>query len=388
MPPDDEIEILQLGACVQALGHGWRLGLPRHETDDIVRQGRALAEKRNDLTSLALAAAVEAGLTGIQGEVPKGYRLAVEADAIAQQVDPMLRLIVGPVFVYLSLLSGRLRDAIASTERMLASPPDDPMVGADLLYFSPYIFMLVQQGFLLGYMGRATEALEHFERALDLARKHNDVENTGWIHGAFVQAAWLTGDLSIIGTHPEQSVEIAERLGSSFSQVVAYSNVGMAHLLRGDFEAAIEATGRAVAIARERNIGVEWVPLALEFQAQAYLGAGDDRAQAAAEEAIADARRIQEPIAEAQALRSLGKVLISKGAWHEAKDALMRSLSLIEETEARAVEPFVREELAEIALRTGDAEAHARELREAHRLYEKMGATGHLARLDPLVSSS
>jgi adenylate cyclase len=387
LPEDDESELLGLLSCIQALAHGWRLGLPKEETDELASQGRRLAEQRKDLVSLAMVTALDAGLTGLHGAPSEGYERAVEADAIAEKIGPTLRLIVGPPLVYMGLLSGRLQEAIDITERLLATPPDDPMTGADLLYFSPYIWMVVQNGFLLGYSGRLREGVAHFERALELARQNNDLENAGWTHGAHVQAAWLTGDLSLIGTHPEQAVEIAERIGSSFSQVIAYANIAMAHLLREDFAASIEAAERSIFLAQERNIGLEWIPLALEFQAQAYLGASDPRARATAERAVSIARGVKLPIIEAQALRVLGRVLIRTGAIVEARDALARSLALIGETGARSLEPFVHEELAELARRTGDQATHDREIRTAHRRYEEMGATGHLARLDPLVSS-
>ena len=386
---DDEAEVLAVLACAQALGHGWRLGLPRSETDEIVRHGRALAEKRDDLRSLALVTAVEAGMKGIShGAISEGFRQAVEADAIAERTgDPTLRLIVGPPLVYLGLLSGQLEKAIEMTERLLATPPDDPMVGADLLYFSPYIWMVVQHGFLLGYLGRMGDSARRLREALELARAHDDVETAGWVHGGHVRLASLTGDLSIIGTHAEQSVEIAERIGSSFSQVIAYSNIALAHVLREDYDAAIEAAARAVEVARERNIGLEWIPLALAAQAQAYLGAGDRRARPTAEEAASLARAANEPIIEAEALLVLSRILIRAGSYAEAKEALSRTLSLIERTGARAIAPAAHEELAELARRIGDDETHQHELREAHRLYTEMGATGHLTRVDPLVSS-
>ncbi len=43
--------------------------------------------------------------------------------------------------------------------------------------------------------------------------------------------------------------------------------------------------------------------------------------------------------------------------------------------------PFILEERARLASLRGDPGAHQRELREAHRLYTEMGATGHSERL-------
>ncbi len=387
LPADDETEIVGLLACVQALAHGWRLGLPQEETGDLLRTGCTLAEQRNDQSALALLTALDAGLKGIHGRVSEGYEKAVEADAIAERVDPTLRLVVGPALAYLGLLSGRLRETQEVVERLLASPPADPMAGADLLYFSPYIWMVVNRSIILNYLGRLEEAAEHNERALTLARENSDLENVGWTHGTFVQTAWFTGNLSYIGTHPEQSIEIAERIGSSFSRVIAYAFLSSAHVQRGDHEAAIEAADQAMAIADESGVGLEWKPFALETQAYARQELGDARARITAEEALSSARALHQPIYELQSLRVLGRILIRTGEFAGAREALGQALTLIDRTGAVSIEPMVREELAELALRMGEEASHDRELREAHRLYAEMGATGHLARLDPLVSS-
>jgi class 3 adenylate cyclase/tetratricopeptide (TPR) repeat protein len=388
LPDDDETQVVGMLACAQALGHGWRLGLPREETDEIVRSGRAIAERRNDLRALAMVGAIDAGLKGLHGEIEEGYQGALEADAIAERAgDPTLRLIIGPPIAYLGMLTGRLKETLAMLDRLIASPPADLMVGADLLYFSPYIWMLVNRGVLLCYLGRPAEAVEALEHALRIARENDDTENAGWAHGVFVLAGRFTGELRHIGTHPEQGVAIAERIGSSFSRVVALAQLGAAHVLRGDHLSAIEATQRSIDIAREQGVGLEWTPYALAMQAEAYREQGDERARATAEEALVLARRLGQRGGENDALLSLGRILIQNDEIEEARDVLSQGVALCTKTGALTFEPFVREELAEVARLTGDTAGHERELRLAHQLYTRMGATGHLERLEPLVSA-
>ncbi len=62
-------------------------------------------------------------------------------------------------------------------------------------------------------------------------------------------------------------------------------------------------------------------------------------------------------------------------------EALARAVELIEELGARVYRPQVCEERAELARLRGDEAARDRELREAHRLFTEMGATGHAERL-------
>ena len=58
-----------------------------------------------------------------------------------------------------------------------------------------------------------------------------------------------------------------------------------------------------------------------------------------------------------------------------------RVLELAGQTGAKAIEPLVHVELAELARQSGDEEGHQRELREAHRLFTEIGASGHAERL-------
>ena len=47
----------------------------------------------------------------------------------------------------------------------------------------------------------------------------------------------------------------------------------------------------------------------------------------------------------------------------------------------RSVEPMIHVELAELAHQSGVEEERERELRDAHRLFTEVGATGHAERL-------
>ncbi len=385
---NDDTEFLTLLACVQAGAHGWRLGIKPEEAHEIVLKGSAIAERRNDLASLTLLTMLHGGITALAGGVQEGYELALEADRIAERAgDPLLRLIGGPALSYLGFQAGRLDDALAVQERLLADPPADPMLGADLLYYSPYIFVLMAHGFLLPFLGRPLEAVGHLERALQLARDHGDLEVVGWTHGAFSLVARFTGERSYLGSHSEQAVVIAERIGSSFSQVIAYATHGNALTLREEWGPAEEALRHAIEIARERGVGIELTAWTLSRVAECYLATGDPRARETAEESVAEALRFGTKTYEIEAHHVLGRILLAEGSTELARAAFHEALEAIRGTGAASYEPLVREDLAALAAHIGDTAEHARELRLAHRLYTEIGATGHLARLDPLVSA-
>ncbi len=131
---------------------------------------------------------------------------------------------------------------------------------------------------------------------------------------------------------------------------------------------------------------------ALCFLAEAKLGQGDPRAALElADEALADARQSGGRLFEMDALLTRARALLgSEGAScaAEVERTLAEASALIDETEARCREPIVHEISAELARLRGDEATSKRELREAHRLFVEMGATGHAERIAPLLAES
>jgi len=90
------------------------------------------------------------------------------------------------------------------------------------------------------------------------------------------------------------------------------------------------------------------------------------------------------PIAEVRAQLALARVLRAiEGADGRAgiEAALDRALALVKSTRARSYEPQIHVERARLAALLADDSGAQWWLREAHRLFTEMGATGHAARL-------
>jgi hypothetical protein len=168
--------------------------------------------------------------------------------------------------------------------------------------------------------------------------------------------------------------------------------LGIALLSNHDWGAAEEAEQRALALARERGIGFGITAWALCFLAEAKLGQGDPRAALElADEALADARQSGGRLFEMDALLTraralLGSQLVSCAA--EVERSLADASALIDETGAHCRAPVVQEISAELAHLRGDDATRDRQLREAHRLFVEMGATGHAERIAPLLAES
>jgi ATP/maltotriose-dependent transcriptional regulator MalT len=190
-------------------------------------------------------------------------------------------------------------------------------------------------------------------------------------------------------THARRALERTEGAGA-FLQVLAQVALGIALLANREWSGAEEAERRALALARESGLGFGTSAWALCFLAEVKLGQGDPRAALElADEALADARQSGGRLFEMDALLTRSRALLgSEGASFEAEveRTLAEASALIDETEARCREPIIREISAELARLRGDEATRERELREAHRLFVKMGATGHAERIAPLLA--
>jgi tetratricopeptide (TPR) repeat protein len=278
-----------------------------------------------------------------------------------------------------------VRKALAYTEEALEEPPADLMTGADLVSVSPYIWFVMFRGILLTSIGRLGEANRELDRAVELARAHDDFEVLAQTHSFSSTLACLTGDDRAALRHAHHALEIAEKTGSAFSRVLAYHALGEARLLGGESTAAVDALERALAIGHDRHTARQDEPLILAWLAEAHLTAGSTRAaRETAERALTAARERGMRMAECAAHLALGRVLLRSEGTH-AKGPIEADLSeassLVVETGAERYRPFILLEQAELARLLGDEAARRRELHEAHRLFSEMGAPARAERV-------
>jgi tetratricopeptide (TPR) repeat protein len=223
------------------------------------------------------------------------------------------------------------------------------------------------------------------ERGMKVCGEQGDIESVGWGHMWHIWRAYYAGEPETALGHAQQALEIAERIGDSFSRTWAWYFLGFAERMQGRWQQAIEALERSLKMARERRTAVEGDGWRLLMLGESHLGLGEaDRAVELAREGLEVFRASGQPASEASACVSLARVLLGSAgpsASAEVEVALSRALELVHDTEARSLEPMVHIELAELARQNGDEEGRQRELREAHRLFTEIGAAGHADRL-------
>ena len=286
---------------------------------------------------------------------------------------------------------GELRKAVAICDRAIELADGDPAIGGGVNYLCPYAWCHGFKGMVLAGLGELEEARHLVEQSGKIAREQGDIEVVGFSHLHATYVEFFAGQPEVALGHARQALEIAERIGNSWARAYAWSCLGLAEGMRGSWRQAVEALERSVAMAREGRTAVDGTVLAL--LGESYLGLGDpERARALVAEGLEIARAQGNLGAQAGASLALARVLLGSGgpaAREEIETALARALELARDTEAKALEPLVHVELAELARRSGDEKGRERELREAHRLFTQIGASGHAERLElelPTVS--
>src|SRR5206468_3059964 len=161
----------------------------------------------------------------------------------------------------------------------------------------------------------------------------------------------------------QQELEIAERIGGSWSRATAWFSVGWAERMRGEWQRAIEALERSLAIGRERRTGVEFEAGCLALLGESYLGLGDaERARGLVEEGLEISRAQGHVPYETHASLALARVLLGSAgpaARAEIEAALARALELAREPGAKALEPRSSARAAERRIREPRSSATA-----------------------------
>jgi class 3 adenylate cyclase/tetratricopeptide (TPR) repeat protein len=379
LPESDETLRLAVAAHVQLVNLGWRLGTSDEETTTLFAAGCELAERAGDVRSLAL---LWSNYSLARWNCDESLRCHDEAVRLAAQTgDVALEAVVGCNLMPRTF-AGRLRETLERADALMALTGSDPRFGVEIMHFSPYVWLRTLSGYVLHWIGRASEGRRDFEEALELATKWGLGLNQQLAH-TYLALAWAeTGAADAALRHARQAVDLAERIGGHGFRAFAYHALGAAHLCGAEWDEAVSALEQERTIAHEHQfVGL----LSASLLAQARLARGEiDAARALALEAVDNDRRVGARLNECRAQLVLAQVLLhSDGvtARSAVEAALARAAALIEETGAVLYAPQLHVRRAELAQTLGDEAQRIQELREAHRLFTELGAAGHAERI-------
>jgi class 3 adenylate cyclase/tetratricopeptide (TPR) repeat protein len=377
----DAAEAAELGAeaCRQILAFGFRLGLSPDEEAAVFAEGKRWTEKSRDAKAEGLLETAYTIVRVTSGYVDEACQHGLTGERLLREAgDEELRSLASWTRIYPTVIAGRYSQARELLDRLLEATRGHPEWGFDLWELSAWVWAHYMRGGVELYAGDLTTARSMLERGIELARQHGDPESEGWAQSWLADLGVITGDTELCLAASQRSVEIGENLSSPYSRVFAFLHLGIALTLDARWREATETLEHALDTARERRTCLETEPRQLAWLAEARLGAGDlPRARELAEEAVALGQRIHAPLDAIFAHRALARVLMQQEgseAGAAIRTALREAERVIEETGARNLRPLILLELAELARLEGDREAQHRDLREAQRLFEEIGA--------------
>jgi class 3 adenylate cyclase/tetratricopeptide (TPR) repeat protein len=385
---------------IAIMNFGYRLGTDEAEIANTFEQARDLAQRSGDLRSLAMVLGMYAHARTIAGDVAASVDLHLESIRIAEQAgDPALRaaLVGAPLALFVTL---RSREALEIMERPFALWAENPTLGSGLAMASPYAFCTWLRATIRLYLGELTTqaARAEIDRALAFALEHPGAEDAVQAYEAEVALSYWEGDGKTALEHANAAVELAEHTGSLFAHSHAESTRCLAHVTTGDWEAAITAGERALALAHRLGPRMWWRPISLARLADGYLGTGQtDRARRTATEAVAIAADQGSKFFELVARLALQRALavtaprrteIAPGARTQLEANLARVEALIGRGDLDGYRAFLHEARARLAHVTGDPAGYVRELSDARRQWEAIGADPRAKRLSVELTSA
>jgi adenylate cyclase len=378
---------LDLLACGQLMTLAYALGASAAEVEALFAEGRALAEGMPDprpRSLLQLGYAIYVGFS--RGDVPRYVSEAREAVRLTEASgDPVYWLAARAVLAVALYSAGNPAESLEFLEQCVADRPEDPLAGRETMGSSPWITAVVTRFLPLGLLGRLGEAGEALRQAIELAREYGELELLSIGLGLRVIHGEWSGETATTLASARQSVEVAERIGVPIFLSVALFCLGDALRLEQRYQEALEAYQRALGVMRTKRVELMRVPHVVSGQALVYSALGEHQkaiaeVRSALEEAVRGGNRLAEDLAQL----TLARVLLATGdpgLHDEVERTVERAEALCQETSVRVHLPPLLELRAALAERRGDPQEARRQLREAHRLYTEMGATGHAKRL-------
>ena len=379
----------RLRACGIIMASGtWRLGMSEDEVRACMDEVRSLARELGRPAIVATALTGSASHLGVLGRAEAALGVAEEARGMLNDaMGPGETFAVETSHAYWLLVVGRLPQALEEFDRIVDLSGGDPQMGSELVGYSPLIFAEGLAAWVLAQAGRFDECWPRVERAVRLAREHGARENLGWALGGLGHCAYFARGTSRVPLMEVRRasleyVEIAEAVGSRYSQIAAAANLAISHFVSGDYDACEERFTEALARARDTGTALDWQSYSLAVFADACLARGDTEAAIGkASEAIEFADAGGACFQAAVARAALADALVRTDAPERVVAAVIAAArELVRKTGGNSLLPRLREAEARLAGRDDHAILEAG-LREAEAMYRAMGAPDPADRL-------
>jgi hypothetical protein len=391
-----------MNARMMLLSFHWRLGAASEdghvayedEAAAVFDEAHAFAEATGQPALKALVLGIYGVLKTQSGAVEEGHQLGVRGTAVADETgDPALRASIRPGIGWTLFVLGRVREATAVTDDMIAIIGDDHSIGRGPVIGSPYAWCHMARAYYRSFIDRLDDGLVATDVAIDIAGREGDRESQAWAHRHWAVIADIAGaDAEVAAAHAAQGLQWAEEAGGQWSRIFIREGVATNYAHRGQWADAIGVVDEALAIARDRRMALANIPLLLTIRSRAQLGLGDTvGARSSAEEAVALAVRCGTRAHEAWARTQLSRVMLAGPPLSDERAVageLRTAFSIVNELGLRALAPQIHVEQGNLFLALGDEAGWQEELREAHRRFLEAGAQGRAVEVAAQLSSA
>lgn len=263
--------------------------------------------------------------------------------------------------------TGRLTDLSAFATRFEARARDERDVGSVLR-------ALNLAGIASFELGRTPEAKRRFERLLELAEAEGDPDMSARAANNLGLIANLRGRHREAISYYELAAPLYQRLERTRGLAQLKHNLAISYRDMDRIEDSAESYRAAASLADEAGYDF-LVGMARVGRGEIELRRGDaELAAALAERGLEIARRVGDPVSEAEALRVRGGIRVAEGDLDGAEDDLDTALELAVPPGSSLVVAEVERDLGQLHQRRGDTAVARRFLDRAADRFGEIGA--------------
>ncbi len=348
LPSSQPIDYLKMMAAGQIVNFGWREGISAEDARIYFEEAKQLAVALGDVRANALIHAAYGRILANGGSADEYVEKIREAKAIADSgSDASVQITLKAVLCHALRMSGFMAEALqlnieATEEAHKIAKFDRQMLGFDV-----EIWLTVMRGQTLVMLGRQDEARPFLDRIIQLEDGQIDTLHHVIPSWAYVDLAWVEGNVGLAQEHAERAYHLAIKSGNPYMRVYGQACRGLSHIVARRMTSAIQDFSDALNFARSRKAGLEAEPRILADLANAYRLNGDTRtALATADEAIKVATERHARIPECLARIVRADLLLRSPTGDqiaEGRDEIAHSRALMRETGVMLFKHFINE---------------------------------------------
>jgi adenylate cyclase len=348
LPSSQPIDYLKMMACGQIVNFGWREGISTHDALVYFEEAKQLALALGDVRANALIHAVYGRILANGGSADEYVEKIREAEAIADRGnDISVQITLKAVLCHALKMSGFMAEALQMNIEATEEAHKIVKLDRQALGFDVEIWLTVMRGQTLMMLGRIEEARPFLDRIIQLESSQIDITHHVLPSLAYVDLAWVEGNIGLAQEHAERAYSLAIKSGNSYLRVHGQACRGLSHVVARRLTSAIQDFSDALSFARSRKAGLEAEPRILADLANAYRLNGDDTtALAAADEAIKVATERHTRVPECLARIVRADLLLRSpigDQMAEGRQEIAHSKALMRETGAMLFKNFINE---------------------------------------------